>query len=111
MIIGAMLVSSMLFAQNIKPTLEANGNKVKATYFYDNGLVQQQGFYKDGKLEGQWISYDTTGNKKAIGNYSQGQKTGKWFFWNKAVLSEVDYVNSTIALVTNWKQDAIVNVN
>jgi len=111
MIIGAMLVSGMLFAQNSKPTIELNGNKVKATYFYDNGKVQQEGFYKEGKLDGQWIAYDAMGNKKAMGSYSQGQKSGKWFFWNKTVLSEVDYVNSKIALVTNWKQDAIVNLN
>jgi hypothetical protein len=26
-----------------------------------------------------------------------GQKSGKWFFWNDTVLSEVDYSNNQIA--------------
>ena len=52
-IIGAVLISGMIFAQNtsVKPELEAVGNKVKATYLYENGQVQQQGFYKNGKLQ------------------------------------------------------------
>jgi antitoxin component YwqK of YwqJK toxin-antitoxin module len=111
MIIGAVLISGMIFAQNIEPKLEAVGQKVKATYYFESGKVQQEGFFKDGKLEGTWIAYDANGNKKSIGEYSNGQKTGKWFFWNNETLSEVDYSQSRIASVKNWKQDALVNRN
>jgi hypothetical protein len=40
--------------------------------------------------------------------YDKGQKTGKWFFWNNTVLSEVDYSNNQIAAVKSWKHDALV---
>jgi antitoxin component YwqK of YwqJK toxin-antitoxin module len=109
-IISAVLISGMMFAQNTKPQLEAVGNLVKATYHYENGKVQQEGFYKNGKLQGEWTSYDVNGNKTALAVYNQGQKTGKWFFWNQAVLSEVDYSNNQVASIKNWKQDALANV-
>ena len=108
MIIGTVLISGMIFAQKADPKLEAIGQKVKATYFFDNGQVQQEGFFKNGKLEGTWIAYDTNGNKKSIGEYNNGVKTGKWFFWNEASLSEVDYSKSRISSVKSWKQDALV---
>lgn len=107
MILGALVISAMTFAQTTKPVLEQEGNLVKATYYYDNGKVQQQGHFKDGKLEGSWVAFDEKGNKKSIGEYSNGEKTGKWFFWNDKSLSEVDYSSSRIASVKSWKQDAL----
>ncbi|RZJ68737.1 MAG: membrane-binding protein [Flavobacterium sp.] len=104
---AAMLVSALVSAQETQPKLEAVGDLVKATYYYDNGQIAQEGFFKDGKADGKWIAFDMNGNKKSIGEYASGEKTGKWFFWNDAVLSEVDYSNSRIASVQNWKQDAI----
>lgn len=109
-IIGALLITGMIFAQGPKPQLEAVGNKVKATYFHENGQVQQQGFYKNGKLEGQWVSFDKDGNKLAVAEYKKGEKVGKWFFWSDSTLSEVDYSNNQVATVKNWKKDAIVNM-
>jgi antitoxin component YwqK of YwqJK toxin-antitoxin module len=109
-LITAVLLSGMVFAQNNKPTLEAVGDMVKVTYLHDNGQVQQQGFYKNGKLQGEWISYDASGNKTAVAIYDNGQKTGKWLFWNDTTLNEVNYANNQIASVKNWKKDALVNV-
>ena len=107
LIIGAILISGLTFAQAAKPVLEQVGDLVKATYYYENGQIQQQGHFKDGKLEGSWVAYDMNGNKKSIGDYSNGEKTGKWFFWNDKSLSEVDYSNSRVANVKSWKQDAL----
>ena len=106
---GVFLLSGVAFAQTTKPVLEQEGNLVKATYYYDNGKVQQQGYFKDGKLTGQWIAFDEQGNKKSIGEYVNGSKTGKWFFWNDKVLNEVDYSDSRVAAVKSWTQQAIVN--
>lgn len=107
MIIGAVLISGMFFAQTIEPKLEAVNQKVKATYYFENGAVQQEGFFKDGKLDGQWISYDVNGNKKSIGEYNKGVKCGKWFFWNEATLTEVEFSKSKIESIQNWKKDAL----
>ena len=35
----ALVFSGMIYAQDSKPVLEPFGKKVRATYFYDNGLV------------------------------------------------------------------------
>lgn len=42
----------MFFAQTEKPVLEKEGNLVKATYYHENGKVKQQGYFKNGKLDG-----------------------------------------------------------
>jgi antitoxin component YwqK of YwqJK toxin-antitoxin module len=110
-IMGALLVSGMISANNIEPKLEAFGDLVKVTYYYDNGQVQQTGFFKDGRLEGQWVAYDASGNKKSIGEYSHGIKTGKWVFWTDATLNEVTYVDNTVSSVKKWKQEAVANRN
>lgn len=107
MILGALVISAMTFGQTAKPVLEQEGNLVKATYYYDNGQIQQQGHFKDGKLEGNWVAYDTAGDKTSMGEYTKGEKTGKWFFWSHKSLSEVDYSNSRIAKVQSWKKDAL----
>ena len=109
--LGLFLISGVAFAQTAKPVLEQEGKLVKATYYYENGKVQQQGYFKDGKLEGQWVAFDENGNKSSIAEYSNGKKTGKWFFWSDKSLNEVDYTDSRVANVKSWKQDAIVNRN
>lgn len=110
-IIGAMLLSGMISAHTIEPKLEAYGHLVKATYYYENGQVQQTGFFKNGKLEGQWVAYDANGVKKSVGEYSNGQKTGKWVFFGDQTLAEVNYKNNKIESVKNWKQEALANRN
>jgi antitoxin component YwqK of YwqJK toxin-antitoxin module len=109
-VIATVLLSGIIFAQNNKPKLEAVGDLVKATSFHDNGKIQQVGFYKNGKLQGEWISYDSNGNKIAMATYDNGHKSGKWFFWNGTVLSEVDYSDNQIASVKNWTNDALVSI-
>ncbi|MGL2965266.1 toxin-antitoxin system YwqK family antitoxin [Flavobacterium sp. XGLA_31] len=111
LILGAFLISGFTFAQTAKPVLEREGELVKATYYYDNGQIQQQGYFKDGKLTGQWVAFDQNGNKKSIGEYKNGEKTGKWFFWDNKSLSEVDYADSRVDAVKTWKEDALVNRN
>ncbi len=110
-IIALFLVSTLAFAQDKNPKLEEVNDLVKATYYFKNGAVQQEGFYKDGKLDGKWISYDENGNKNAIAEYTNGQKTGKWFFWNDKSLTEVDYSNSAVASVKVWNKETIADKN
>ncbi|MEO8515413.1 MAG: membrane-binding protein [Flavobacterium sp.] len=108
MILSALVFSGVVFAQTIQPKYEIQGDLIKATYFYENGQVQQVGFYKDGKVQGKWISYNEVGKKTAIGEFNKGEKTGKWFFWNENTLSEVDYADSRVADVKKWTKDALV---
>ena len=103
-----LLVSSLSFAQEVKPKFEVVDQMVKATYYYDNGQVKQEGYYLDGKLHGKQVDYNEDGTKQSIGEYNKGLKTGKWFFWSDASLSEVDFSDSRIAEVKKWSKDVLV---
>ena len=103
----AFLFSAVVIAQKIEPKHEIIGKFVKSTYFHDNGQIAQTGFYLNGKVHGQWASFDQTGTKMSLGNFEQGTKVGKWFFWSDKNLSEVDYTNSRVAAIKTWTQDAI----
>lgn len=107
-ILSMLFFTGIVVGQAIEPKYEIEGNLIKATYFHENGLVKQQGYYKDGKVHAKWVSFSETGEKLSIGEYTNGIKTGKWFFWNQNSLNEVDYNNSQIAEVKKWSKDAIV---
>lgn len=113
----AILLTGTLFAQESKPVLELFGKKIRATYFFENGNIQQQGYFVNGKLEGVWVAFDEQGNKTSMGEYTNGIKTGKWFFWtqeNEGLVSnlyEVDYSLNKIADIKNWKQNTLADGN
>jgi antitoxin component YwqK of YwqJK toxin-antitoxin module len=97
----AFLITVVSFAQQ-KEKLELNEdtNLVEATYYHDNGMVSQTGtFTQDGKLQGEWLSFNTEGNKLVSANYDNGKKVGKWFYWNDKTLKEVNYENNVIVSV------------
>ncbi|MEM9680440.1 MAG: nicotinic acid mononucleotide adenyltransferase [Bacteroidota bacterium] len=105
LIILVMLCVSFTYAQNnTNVKYEKEGDFTMAKYYYEDGTVQQKGaFNAQGQLHGTWTSFDVKGNKMSVGNYIDGQKEGKWFFWTKTSLREVDYLNSKIVSVNEWK--------
>jgi antitoxin component YwqK of YwqJK toxin-antitoxin module len=103
-----IMISGFVFAQDTNPVLETEGQLVKATYYYDNGNVQQVGYFKDGKLDGKWVSYDVNGKISAVAEYTNGVKSGKWMYYSNSVCtSEVDFSNNTIVAVKNFNKNAI----
>ncbi len=104
----AVLFTTVLSAQDVKPTFEKKGELIKGTFYYEDGSIRQEGTYKDGKLHGEWISYQQDGKKNAIAQYEEGNKTGKWFFWTNDILTEVDYQKNTIAEARNYKSTGTV---
>ncbi|MDY7396507.1 nicotinic acid mononucleotide adenyltransferase [Aureibaculum sp. 2210JD6-5] len=101
---------SFSFAQenDKKVKLEKKGDITEATFYYDNGKIDQQGFFKNGKLHGLWTSYDLKGEKIAVGNYNMGEKAGKWIFKTNDVLKEVDYTNDKVENVNSWSRETTV---
>jgi antitoxin component YwqK of YwqJK toxin-antitoxin module len=95
---------TLTFAQEKpKVDIERDGDLTVATYYHDNGQIEQQGtFNKQGNLHGVWTSFDTNGKKVTIGNYVNGKKVGKWLFWSDDSLREVDYIDSKITNVSEW---------
>lgn len=99
------------YAQDKQPTYKAEGDLVKATYYYEDGSIKTQGFFKNKKLTGEWVRFDKTGNKVQLAYYNDGKKVGKWFFWSKQSLKEINFENNTIASVNVWKPESKVAVN
>jgi antitoxin component YwqK of YwqJK toxin-antitoxin module len=112
LLLALLFVSASNFGQadtNVKT--EKKGDLTEATYFYADGKIRQQGtFNAQGKLHGTWTSYDVNGNKLAVGAYENNKKVGKWFFWSEGNLTEVDYIDSRIATVSEWKDKTKVAV-
>ena len=110
----AFLIAVVSFAQEKRDLkLNKDTNLIDVVYYHDNGVVSQTGAYTtDGKLHGEWLSYNTDGKKQVSANYDNGTKVGKWFFWKEATLKEVDYNNNRIASVSEWEvKSPIANIN
>jgi len=104
----AFLIGMVSFAQQERELkLNDNTNLIDVTYYHDNGVVSQTGSYTtEGKLQGEWLSFDADGNKSIAANYDNGKKVGKWFYWTDKTLKEVDYTNNAIVSINDWQKDA-----
>jgi len=103
---------SFTYAQEKKePKLEKEGDFTFVTYYHDNGKISQTGMFNaEGEVHGEWKSYDIDGEKIALGNYENNKKVGKWFFWTDNKLKEVDFVDSRIVGVKEWKDKKVVAI-
>lgn len=107
-----LVITVSSFAQQERDLeLNEEAKVIEVTYYHDNGVVSQKGVYTlDGKLHGEWLSYDSEGNKIVAANYDNGKKVGKWFYWNNETLNEVDYTQNAIAKVVKWNQKTAIAV-
>lgn len=113
LIIVALVVTSFGYAQEERVlTANQENNTIDAVYYHDNGVVSQKGSYNQaGKLQGEWLKFDSNGNKIASAMYDNGKKVGKWFFWNHNLLTEVDYTNNKITSVNEWQSKSALASN
>ncbi len=104
----AFLITVVSFAQQKRELkLNKDTNLIEVVYYHDNGVVSQTGTYTTvGKLQGEWLSFNTEGKKIISANYDNGKKVGKWFYWTKETVKEVDYNTNVIA---NLKESEKVN--
>ncbi|UMB59805.1 hypothetical protein MHL31_12040 [Lutibacter sp. A80] len=101
--IAVLLFCVTSFAQEQKVDYKkVTNNLVKATYYFaDNSdLIEREGYFDaDGKLHGNWISYDLEGNKTSIANYTNGKKEGVWTYFKEDKVSLVTYKENKIIKV------------
>ena len=110
-LIFALIFSVVINAQDIKPVFEQDGEILKVTDLVLVQIGRQEGQFLNGKLHGEWKMYGEDGKKISMGEYTEGKKTGKWFFWDVKKLKEVDFVDSKIANVTEWNNVGQLAVN
>ena len=94
-----MLLISVSFAQQIEPTFEKQEDLVKATYYHDNGIVKEVGFFKNDKLHDKWVSYNKEGEVKVVAFYNNGEKDGKWYLVGDDAVKEVTYKSNKVVKV------------
>ncbi|PWL32618.1 MAG: hypothetical protein DCO96_03475 [Fluviicola sp. XM-24bin1] len=46
--------------------------------YYDNGVLQNEGYMKDGLPTGLWKYYDPFGKLNLMGTFEQGKRNGRW---------------------------------
>ncbi|WP_233494460.1 toxin-antitoxin system YwqK family antitoxin [Mesonia sp. K7] len=110
--IAALLIGSIAMAQEVKPKFEKSDDLIKGTYYYEDGTVKQEGTYNlEGKLHGDWVMYNQKGEKTAVAKYQNGEKAGKWLFWENQELTEVNYNDSRITEVVKWKNNEVIVSN
>lgn len=51
----------------------------RLTFYYKNGKIKAEGWFKNNLMEGQWIFYRESGQLWQVGNFSKGVKHGSWF--------------------------------
>lgn len=94
-----LLMLNISFAQGVEPKFEKENDLVKATYYHDNGMVKEIGFFKEDKLHDKWISYNEEGKIKVVAMYSNGLKDGKWYLVGEETVKEVTYKSNKVVKV------------
>ena len=63
--------------------------------YYNNGSVQNEGWLKNGKINGELIVYYKTGIKKSVTNYKDGIRHGEWrdYYQNSTLMRVDDFIN------------------
>ena len=98
-----MLFASNAFAQNqnvVREEYHQNGELklqflevekglVQATYFHENGLIAQKGYFKNETLFGYWETFDVEQNKISSGFFNDNVKTGTWNYWKNGELFQI----------------------
>jgi len=99
-ILAIVFFTTISFAQKERTlTLNKETNLIEVVYFHGNGEVSQTGAYTaDGKLEGEWLSFDKKGKQIVSANYNNGKKVGKWIYWIDGTKKEVNYENNVASL-------------
>ncbi len=82
------LVKEEAFYQNKNKRMEGeylnNERNGRWVYYYENGKVWSEGFFKAGKNEGLRSTYFENGNKRYEGNYKSDLRVGIWKFYSES---------------------------
>lgn len=113
LVLVVCLLTNVAFAQNVdlsqlKQQWKTEGQEdVELSYLdekpytgkvfakHSNGKIGLVGEYNNGKKEGTWTYWYSTGEKKRISTYSNNKKEGTTYYWhpNGQVAKEITYRN------------------
>lgn len=108
-LVTLLLTFGISSAQEKAPTFEKQDDLVKATYFHDNGMIREVGYFKDDKLHDQWIRYDVSGKVTVVANYDNGIKEGKWYIVGEDSTKEITYRENKLIKVEEVQGSEVLN--
>lgn len=108
-----LLIGFSTFSQEStrKTIISQEGDVIKYVEYHENGLIAQTGYIKDGLNHGSWSAYNPNGNKIAEGQYQNGKRTSKWFFWDETTLVEVDFKDNKVVKAIRWDKNKVLADN
>ena len=64
------------------------------TYWYEEGQLERRGMYENGKETGEWTFWYENGQLYMIGSYQSGKSIGSWtIYWeNGRVFSQIEHI-------------------
>lgn len=108
MIACTVAVSAQVEALDQTPekgvTYLQEGARIKMLQHNEQGMLIQEGYFLDGKPDGAWITYSSTGEITGKAYYEAGKRVGKWMVWvggNEGSLYEISYTDAG-RTVTQW---------
>jgi antitoxin component YwqK of YwqJK toxin-antitoxin module len=105
MLVFVVLGTHVIAQDTANREIVKKGDVYEVTIFHEDGTISQMGQYNsEGIVHGVWTSFDLNGNKTAVAQYHNGEKTGTWYFYEGDVLKEVKYTQNRVAQVTTWKE-------
>jgi hypothetical protein len=81
--------------------------KVRSSIWHPNGQLAVMQKYRDGQMDGPFVTYYASGTKRTEGSYSKGDRVGKWIRYNEdGTVSEIeDYASAVGDINRNEESD------
>jgi antitoxin component YwqK of YwqJK toxin-antitoxin module len=67
---------------------DSSGKEIGAKIYVGDRLVSEGGVNEVGAMEGHWVEYFATGEKRAEGEYKNGKREGEWTFYHRSGKTE-----------------------
>jgi hypothetical protein len=80
--------------------------------FYSSGQLKEKGFYKNGSLIGEWVTYHENGQVEHKGSYKNGNRDGEWVSYHENGQVQARYLikdGREEGLVQFWDEDGILD--
>jgi len=82
-----------------------NKNEGKWSYYYPDGKLESEGYFKADVAVDKWTWYYSNGNKMEEGRFVNGKREGNWLLYNKdgTLKSSLVFKDGNIISTTNLK--------
>ena len=87
---------------------DTNGAVSSAKIYQGDQLVSEGLVNEQGAMEGAWVEFYATGEKRAEGSYKEGRKDGEWTFFHRSgkVEQKGKYLNGQAQGTWQWYYEA-----